>query len=99
MKTTQKKRFSDYIHEHNALSSRCGMCTGEWESKHVPFSSTVRDSQKTKFHFNRSLAGVYNPECPMEAQAAESLIVYSRESGLYEEFKSHRKLSFSAEVW
>lgn len=66
----------------------CVQGNGKVNMHPVPFSSTVRDSQKTRFHFSRSLTVVYNPECPMEAQVAESLIVYSQELGLYEQFKS-----------
>lgn len=37
-----------------------------WESEHVPFSSAISNSQKTKVYFSRCSMAVYNPECSMD---------------------------------
>ena len=52
------------------LSIKITPCIGPfietWESEHVPFSSVISNSQKTRFYFSRCSMAVYNPECFMD---------------------------------
>ena len=37
-----------------------------WEGEHIHFSSTISNSEKTRFYFSRCSMAVYNPECSMD---------------------------------
>lgn len=76
------------------------MFTEKWESKHVPFSSTIRGSQETRVHFSRSSMAEQSRMLHghLELEVARSLIVCIQELVLYEEFKSQQKASLKAKV-